>query len=205
MKKRIIIGVLVCLFLLTGCGHKELEGYWCNYKETSTIVVLLNDDNTESDRNAIIQKARTFENLSSDPRLITKQEYATELGGSIENLDIYDTFIISFSSMDHIGTYIEEIQGMSGVKSATQSYAKTNLSLYYLGDKNQYSFTDSDEASDEDLIKGKYKIKNGVITFTPNDKDAVTNMLYIKDDILCGDANCNTIYARSNGTCGTDE
>ena len=56
----------------------------------------------------------------------------------------------------------------------------------------------------KDLETGKYKIKKGVITFTPDSKDGQDKMLYIKDDHLCEDPDCTKIFAASNESCGTD-
>ena len=42
MKKRNLILLLVIALILTGCGNKY-KGYWCNYNETATIIVLLKD------------------------------------------------------------------------------------------------------------------------------------------------------------------
>ena len=50
-------------------------------------------------------------------------------------------------------------------------------------------------------IKGKYQIKNGVITFSPNKKEDTTDMLYIKDGFLCKDAACNEIFSKTDSTC----
>ena len=90
---------------------------------------------------------------------------------------------------------------MKGVLAVDQNYAKANLSLYNLKSWGKYTFTDSDEYRDEDLEKGTYRIKKGVITCTPSGEKKATNMLYIKDNHLCGDADCNEIYATSNDTC----
>jgi hypothetical protein len=54
--------VLLVLFI-TGCNNKYV-GYWCKYNETATIVVLLNDDITEEQRNNIEETAKNYENIS---------------------------------------------------------------------------------------------------------------------------------------------
>ena len=96
---------------------------------------------------------------------------------------------------------VDELAELDGVFVALQSNAKTNISLYNIKKNGQYTFTDSDEALESDLVKGKYKIKTGVITFTPDMKDAKTKLLYIKDGHLCGDVECTQIYAKSDSTC----
>lgn len=199
MKKIIIL--LITVILLSGCNNKY-QGYWCRYEETATIVVLLENDNTSTQRKNIEEIVGNYENLDSI-NYYSREDYANELGQDVENMDIYDTYVLTFNTMDSIGTYIEELKEVSGVKEATQSNAKSNISLYNIQKKNKYEFTDSDEAKEEDIIKGKYKIKNGVITFTPNDKTKSTTLLYIKDEYLCEDADCNKIFAKSDETCSS--
>lgn len=193
-----IILIILTVFL-TGCGN-EYKGYWCNYEETSTIVVLLKNNHKNSDREKIEAKIENFENVESIS-FYSKEDYANELGEDPESMDIYDTYVIHFDSVDSIGTYIEELQKMSGVAKAEQSNAKTNISIYNLQSWGKYTYTNSDEATEEDLEKGKYKIKKGIITFTPTDKNNQEKLLYTKDGHLCGDADCEIIYARSNATC----
>ena len=201
MKKKLslIVLLLVLPLILSGCGNKY-KGYWCNYKELATIVVQFEDNHTDKQVEAIENKAASYDNVSST-NYITREDYAKEQGVSIDDLDIHDTFVIYFTSMDSIGTYIEEIKAMKGVLTADQNYAKANISLYNLKSWGKYEFTDSDEAKEEDIEKGTYRIKNGVITFTPNDSKTSTKLLYIKDNHLCGDADCNEIYAESTETC----
>ncbi|MBQ4031737.1 MAG: permease-like cell division protein FtsX [Bacilli bacterium] len=201
MKKKLslIVLLLVLPLILSGCGNKY-KGYWCNYKELATIVVQFEDNHTDKQVEAIENKAASYDNVSST-NYITREDYAKEQGVSIDDLDIHDTFVIYFTSMDSIGTYIEEIKEMKGVLTADQNYAKANISLYNLKSWGKYEFTDSDEAKEEDIEKGTYRIKNGVITFTPNDSKTSTKLLYIKDNHLCGDADCNEIYAESTETC----
>lgn len=205
MKKGMYLTVL-CMFclLISGCGNKY-KGYWCNYNETATIVVLLDTKNTESDRKAIEKKIEGLENVEGS-NYYTKEDYAEQLGGDITDMDIYDTYVVTFSSMDSIGTYVEEFNKMSGVLEASQSNAKTDIALYNILSGGKYTFTNSDEALEADLETGKYKIKNGVITFTPEKNGEGTKILYTKDGLLCGDTECNKIFARSNSTCsGVEE
>lgn len=204
MKKKLLILTIIVLSLcLTGCSN-EYEGYWCKYDESSTIVVLLNKNYKETEKNKVQTKIDTFENVKS-VSFYSKEDYAQEIGGDPNEMDIYDTFVVTLDTMDSIGTYIEELEKIPGVASAEQSYAKSNLSLYNIKSWGKYTFTDSDEATTADLETGKYKMKKGVITFTPDDKEKETKILYTKDGFLCGDAGCSKIYARSNSTCSTEE
>ena len=62
MKKSLILVIICLCLLLTGCGNKY-KGYWCNYDETATIVVLLDRDNTEKEREIISNKIEEFQNV----------------------------------------------------------------------------------------------------------------------------------------------
>ena len=203
MRKKIllIIFLLIMPFMLTGCGiNKKYKGYWCNYKEMATIVVFFEHEHTDKQKDAVEALAASYDNVAAT-NYITREDYAKEQGVNVDDMDIYDTYVITFSSMDSIGTYAEELGNMKGVRSAEQSYAKSNIKLYNIQNWGKYTFTDSDEATEADLEVGKFRVKNGVITFTPKDSKTATKMLYMKDDHLCGDAECNEIFAKSTETC----
>ena len=193
--KLIIIFFLV--IILTGCNSKY-KGFWCKYNETATIVILLNDDITDADKNKIEEKAATFENLVSSS-YYSKEDYKEQLH---TNDEIFASFVFSFSSHDSIGSYIDELKTMSGVKEAKQSSAKNNMSLYELKSNGTYTYTDSDEATKNDLITGKYKIEKGIIRLIPDDKSK-TKLLYIKNGRLCEDTDCNKIYSHGKDNCSS--
>ena len=198
MKKIFVLSFLIIIiFTLTGCT--SYKGYWCNYDESSTIVILLSPNNKKEDREKIEAKIDEFENVRSS-NYYSREDYAESIGNINEN-DIFDAYVVFFDSNDHIGTYIEELSAMKGIESVEQGSAKNDLSIYNLKSFGKYTYTNSDEATESELETGKYKIKKGVITFTPDDKDGQTKILYTKDGQLCGDASCTKIYARSNATC----
>lgn len=204
MKKKLyILIILTITLLLTGCT-KKYEGYWCTYDETATIVVLLDDDYKEKDKQAIEDQVKEYENVESTT-FYSKEDYANEMGEDPNQMDIRATYIVTFNSVENIGTYVEELSKLKNVNKAEQSYAKNNISLFYLDGSGKYTFTNSDEAEEKDLEKGKYKEKDGVLIFTPSNKSSKTKMLYPKDKYLCGDAACNKIYGKSNATCTTDK
>lgn len=207
-KRKILLIIVLLMIIISGIRYKQnqnkYEGYWCKYDETSTIVVLLENDISEKSQKSIENKIDGFENVIS-LNYYSREDYANIIGIDINETEIYASFIITLDTMDHIGTYIEELNELSGVKSAEQSYAKMNISLYNIKDWGQYTYTNSDEATEADLEYGRFKIKKGVITFTPKETSAETKILYIKDGYLCGDAACTKIYARSNSTCSANE
>ena len=199
MKKLKLLLLLAILFALTGCG-KNYVGYWCNYEETSNIEIQVEHDITDSQRQAIENAFNKYENLKKVDN-ITREEFARDLGQDVNSLDIYEAYVLTFDSNDSIGTYIDELSKLAGVHEANQYSAKTVMSLYNIQKHKKYTFTDSDEPNQSDVESGTYKIKKGVITFTTNDKTK-TRMLYIKNGHLCGDAECNQIYATSDENCG---
>ena len=204
-KRKLFIPILITLILILAAiliirNQTSYKGYWCRYEETATIIALLKDNHTEAQKEAIKEKINKFEDIAG-MNFYTKEDYAEELGGNVNEMDIRATFIITFSSADAIGTYIEELKKLDGVEDAKQSYAKTNIALYNIKSNKKYTFTNSDEAEEEDLVTGKYKEKNGVITFTPDDKDKESKLLYLKDNLLCQDSACEKIFFKSNETC----
>ena len=166
--------------------------------------MLLNTNHKQSDREKIQAKIDTFEHVTS-VEFISREDYAADLGEDPNKIDIYDTYRISLSTMDSIGTYIYDLNQMSGVLRAEQNYAKSDLSLFNIKAWGKYTYTDSDEATTADLEYGKYKMKKGVLTFTPESKNGEVKLLYTKDGYLCGDASCTEIYSRSNSTCTDKE
>ena len=200
MKKYLTIGlVMVLSLLLCGCG--KYKGYWCNYEDTATIVVLYKDDITDAQKKKIEDTIDDFENIRNRSEY-TKDDYAQQIGGDVN--DLHSAYVVTFSSHDYIGDYIEQLKKLDGVLSTQQEIAKTNISLYNLGSFGKYTYSDSDEANNDDLETGKYKIKKGVITFKPSDSSKATKLLYTKNGLLCGDADCNQIYAKSDDKCGSD-
>ena len=202
MKKIKIIIILFIAFTLTGCG-KNYVGYWCNYEETSNIEIQVEHDINESQREALENTFNKYENLKKVDN-ITREEFARDLGEDPNSLDIYEAYVLTFDSNDSIGTYIEELSTLPGVHEANQYSAKTVMSLYNIQKHKKYTFTDSDEPNNQDIESGTYKVKKGVITFTSNDKTK-SRLLYIKNGHLCGDVECNKIFASSDENCGQNK
>ena len=190
--------IILFLIVLTGCNNKY-TGYWCKYNETATIVVLLNDDITDEQKSKIEEKGATFENLSSS-NYYSKQDYQSELKS---NDEIYASFVFSFTSHDSIGSYIDELKVMPGVREAKQSNAKNNMSLYELKSNGTYTYKDSDEAEKKDIVTGKYKIEKGIIKLTPDKDSTKTKLLYTKNGRLCEDTDCNRIYSHGKDNCSS--
>lgn len=194
----IAITAAIVFFVLQ--SNKEYLGYWCKYKETATIVVLLKDDYTQKQKTTIEDKIKSYSDIEAISTF-SKEEYANQIGEDANEMDIHDAIVATFSSMNAIGTYIEEIKKMDGVLGTEQSYAKNNINLYNLKKHGKYTYADSDEALKEDIINGKYKEKNGVLTFKPEGKNKKEILLYYRDGILCEDAACSKLFFRSDKNC----
>ena len=194
-----LLGLLLLVLLVTGCNNKYV-GYWCKYNETATIVVLLNDDITEEQKNNIEETAKNYENISG-VNYYSKDDYKEV--ADIKDNDIFASFVFTFNSFDSVTTYVEEFKKMPGVKEATQSNAKNNMSLYELKSNGKYSYSNSDEALKKDIEKGKYKIEKGIIRFTPDKDGSDTHLLYTKNNRLCEDTDCNKIYSKGKENCSS--
>ena len=194
----IALGALITFFVLQ--RNKEYHGYWCKYKETATIVVLLKDGYTPKQKTAIENKINSYIDIEA-MNTFSKDEYANQIGGDANEMDIHDAIVATFSTMNSIGTYVEELKKFDGVLSAEQSYAKNDINLYNLKKDGKYTYADSDEALKKDIIKGKYKEKDGVLTFIPNSKKEKQKLLYFRDGILCEDAACTKLFFKSDKSC----
>ena len=199
--KRIIktICLLVIMISITACNNKYV-GYWCKYSETATIVVLLKDDITEEQKNNVEEKAKNYENIAGT-NYYSKEDYKEIMKNDAD--EIYATFVFTFSSHDSITTYIEELKTLPGVKEASQSNVKSDMALYELKSNGTYTYKNSDEALEKDIIKGKYKVEKGIIRFTPEKNKNDIHILYTKNERLCEDTDCNKIYAKGKDNCSS--
>ena len=196
----ILIAIIATIIFFALQSSKEYHGYWCKYKETATIVVLLKDDYTDKQKKAIEDKINSYIDIEA-MNTFSKDEYANQIGGDANEMDIHDAIVATFSSMDAIGTYIEELKNLDGVLKTEQSYAKNNINLYNIKKDGTYTYADSDEALKKDIINGKYKEKNGILIFKPEDKKQKSVLLYFRDGILCEDATCSKLFFRSDKSC----
>lgn len=185
---------LLVLLITTGCGNKEYVGYWCKYEETGTIIVTLNENNTSAERAAIEKVIGNFNGLSSYD-FMDKETFANETG---EEGEAYDTYFIYFLDNTTIDEALMSLQKLSGVKNVEKNNIKTNVSLYEFIDSKKYKYQDSLGIEEKYNVTGTYKINDKVLNLT---SPTNTTTLYIKDDYLCADSACNTIYTRTNEYC----
>lgn len=186
MKKMILLFIIV--LLISGCNKKNYEGYYCNYTEQGVIIVLLDKNVNKDEKNAITKKISEYEGLLSYD-LITKEDLATA-----DSNDLYDTYFVYLNSTVNLETYVLELQNTNGVYEATYNNTKSDVSLYNF-EGNNYSFGNMIE--NENSIEGTYKVNKNKIEF---DNDSVP-AIYIKDDFLCLDEECNKILTKTNELC----
>lgn len=186
MKKLIIL--LVILMLIPSCKKKTYEGYYCNYTEQGVIIALLNKDISSSDEKTIDQKINSFEGLLSYDFIDRKT-----LGATDES-DLYDTYFIYLNGSSNLESYLLDLQNTSGVYEATRSIVKSDVSLYNFVGKS-YRFQNIIDGDNK--INGTYKVRKNTIEFDSSEVPKI----YLKDDFLCLDEDCNKILTKTNELC----
>lgn len=194
MKKYGIL-VITLLFVLTGCNTKEYSGYWCSYEESGMIIVLLNQDITEKQKNSVEDTINLYPNMSTYD-FISKEDLL--MNSTDENPVAYDTYFIYFSSATNIDEALVNLQKEEGVYSATKESAKSNVALYNLKKDKTFTYTDSLEEDLGTKVEGKYKIKKNEIVFT---SDEEVSSLYLKDDYVCQDETCTKFFIKTDAFC----
>lgn len=198
MKKLKLLFILICLIFLSGCDKKDYIGYWCSYEETGTIIVLLDQNITEKEKNNLEDIINTYEDMTTYD-FISKENLAQDNNSDISS--IYDTYFIYFNSTETIDEALLTIQSTKGVFSATKENIKSNIAFYNLDKNKKFTYKDNIDNEDGIKISGKYKVKDNKITFKSAEK---VNDLYIKDGFICGDENCDKIFTKTNELCEAD-
>ena len=190
--KKVIGLLLISLFIISGCSKKSYEGYWCTYQEEAMIIILLDKDISTKNKDNVEDTINTFEDLESYDYISRK-----DLAENDSNNNLYDTYFVHLDSVTNIDNYIASLANVKGIHSTTKSINKNNLSLYNLKNKKEFTYQTNlnDPAT---IIEGTYKIKDNKIVFK-SDKEVPE--LYIKDNFICLDKNCNTIYSKTNNLC----
>ena len=190
--KKVIGLLLISLFIISGCSKKSYEGYWCTYQEEAMIIILLDKDISTKNKDNVEDTINTFEDLESYDYISRK-----DLAENDSNNNLYDTYFVHLDSVTNIDNYIASLTNVKGIHSTTKNINKNNLSLYNLKNKKEFTYQTNlnDPAT---IIEGTYKIKDNKIVFK-SDKEVPE--LYIKDNFICLDKNCNTIYSKTNNLC----
>lgn len=191
--KKYLLGLIV-IIMCFGCSNKDYDGYWCKYQETGTIVVLL-DNASDKAKTTINQTIESLEGLQNYD-FVSKEDFKSNLDDS-SNIEVYDTYFIYFDSINAIDDNIIKLSSLEGVKSATKNNIKSNVTLYHL-DNNKYTLKNTTDKTSDNEEEGKFSIKDNEITLNSN---GTISTLFIKDEYLCSDESCNTIYRKSNELC----
>ena len=178
MKLKVFILSLI-VFLLCGCSNKY-NGTWCLYTEIPSSLIILNDDINESNLKTITNYLDKVSDLASYD-IIDNIESASKM------INVY------YIKKDNIDSYKNDISKLKGVKSVENKMinkAKEKIIIagkYYTYDKELNTLYASEK-------KGKIsKDKKSIII------DDVK--FFYKDNFLCNDVDCNTIYSKSDNDC----
>ena len=174
------LSLVLIVVLLCGCQNKY-NGTWCLYTEIPSTLVILKDKYNEDDYKKIEKYLKSLSNMSSYD-LIDNIESANKMINiyytNKENIDVYKDVLSKNNAVKSVeNKMINKAKEKIIIKRKKYTYGKELNTLY---------------ASE---TKGKLSINNNTITL-----DDTTN-LYYKDNFLCKDIDCNTIFTKSNNNC----
>ncbi len=192
MKNKIFLGIC-CLILIIFCGYyyffyyrpvQQINGYWCHYQATGSLVVSLKTDYTAAEKQSIEAYLKTIKGLKSYD-FIVKEKLTTEG-------QAFDTFFVYYNQSNGLNEVVNIIKQMAGVKAVVANNLKSDLEMYYL-DHNQYEYYQV--ITTKPIIKGSYQYLNHTISFDRKQK------LYYKDSQMCRDEACTIIFTKTNKLC----
>ncbi len=191
---KIILISLIAVTFITGCGNKKYIGYWCKYDEKGTIVITLKDEITDKQRAKVKSVIENFNGLETWDFIAKGTVVSEEYPDGQTN----DTYIVYFSNDDTIDESKLAIEKLDGILEVQKKTIKANVSLYEFVDKKNYKYQDGLGIDDKFKVTGLYEINDNTITLQSPTK---TSEIYIKDDYLCADKDCNTIYTKTDNNC----
>ena len=179
MKKTFLL--LVSLLLLCGCN--KAKGTWCRYIQTYSVYGIVRDDISEEEKQQVFSYFDTVEDMKS-------YDYLDDVEDAKGMFIIYlkdDTHTREVKGALEKFAFIYEA-GLRDIESKEEELIIGNKEFTY-----KYNLTESNSSSYE----GTYKIEDNTI------KTNVDSLrFYLKDDYLCKEFTCNTIYVKSkNKTC----
>ena len=178
MKLKVLILCLI-VFILCGCSSKY-NGTWCLYTEVPSSLIILDKDINDNNLKKITDYLDNISDLASYD-IIDNIESASKM------INVY------YLKKDNIESYKTDISKLNGVYSFDNKMinkAKEKIIIngkYYTYDKELNTLYASE-------IKGKIKKNKKKITI--DDKE-----YFYKDNFLCADNECNTIFSKSNNDC----
>jgi hypothetical protein len=183
LKKLECLGLILFVFLLSGCA-KDFQGTWCLYTETPSSLVILKSDISDNELTKIKDYLNSLSNLKS-----------FDVINNIE--EAYQMINVYYTSKDNISDIESKLQSLSGIASVTDKTLNTpKEELVITNDNYTYGINLDNISASEST--GKYTIKNNTLTLDNNNK------FYYKDKYLCNDQTCTVIYTKANGsTCNS--
>lgn len=179
MKKSILL--LISLLLLCGCD--KIKGTWCRYIQTYSVYGIVKDDISKEEKDEVFKYFETIENMKT-------YDYLDDVE------DAKGMFIIYLRDNSNTLQIKEKLATFDFIYETGIKDIKSKDEELVLGKKNftyKYNLTESTSASYE----GTYEKEDNTI------KTDIDNLrFYIKDDYICKEFTCQTIYVKSKGkTC----
>ena len=189
-----IMGLILVAFIgyytiSTIISQKAIEGYWCNYDATGSIIVSFKTKYASDDKNKVEKYIKSIKGLERYD-FVTKEEFAQN--NSSQEAQYYDTYFVYFADNQEITSIVKKIKAMTGIFQVTEQTVKSNLQLYNFENKH---FNYYNAVYTKAISQGKYSFKKDKITL---ENEAI---IYVKNDYLCGDKECNQIFTKTNEIC----
>lgn len=185
----IIMGVIlfgfIMFYLITREKKLDIEGYWCNYNATASIVVTLKSDYTKNQKKSLEGAIQEIIGLES-------YDFLEEETLISDNGEALDTYFVYFNSAADLNSIIEMLKKEEGVYDVKENNLKSNLRLFYLKD-GKYKLYDSLYSAP--VLEGTYTKEDKYIKLENGGE------LYISTDFICSDEKCTTIYSKTNEFC----
>ena len=181
MKK---MAILILLFLiLTGCKSKYY-GTWCKYVQTYSVYGIVKVEISDKEKNEIIKFIKNLDNLKS-------YDYLDDID------DAKGMFVIYLSNNDDIDIIKTKLKDFAIIYEAgIKDIESVNEELII--NKNgtlEYNYNLTEPSSN--TITSKFTIEDYMIKLDDHDLK-----FYLKDDFICKEFTCETIYIKSSGkTC----
>ena len=181
MKKIIIL--FFFLLILSGCKSKYY-GTWCKYVQTYSIYGIVKDEISDDEKREIINFIKKIDNLKS-------YDYLDDIE------DAKGMFIIYLTNDENINLIKTQLADFSIIYEAgTKNIASVNEELIINKNGNlEYNYNLTEPSSNS--FKSQYTIEDEMIKIKDQDMK-----FYLKDDFICKEFTCETIYVKSSSaTC----
>ncbi len=188
-----ILGLILIAFvsyygITVFMNKKAIEGYWCNYDATGSLIISLSDNYKLADKQKVEAYIKTIKGMATYD-FVSKENFANS-----ENKDtqLYDTYFVYISINQEISAVIKDIKELPGVHQVKENTIKSNLTIYHFK-QNSYSLYNA--LYNEAINTGSYTFKDQQITLADN------TIIYVKKGYLCGDQDCLKVFNKTNQNC----